>query len=350
MRRTTLLVLVLALAVAVIPLTVKSQYVLQVTDTAMIYAVAVIGLGILLGLTGQMSLAQAAFFGIGAYASALLSIDLGWPFWLSLPVAVLISAAVGLAVGYPCLRLSGHYLALATIGFGIIVQLFFINSKKLTNGPDGLTGIPPPHFGPWTLDAYQTYFYVIYAALVLSVYVAWRIKHSRIGRALEAIRENEIAAQAMGINTTRYKVLAFVLASAFGGLGGGLIAHMTRFISPDSYSFDQSVVFLVMLVIGGSATITGALTGAILLTFLPEMLRPLKESYIMVYGAAVIVMVIFMPDGLIGLLKRFVPAEPALLRAPSGNVDPLVMRPGSPVGGPHAEHGGRGAGGAAPLK
>jgi len=199
-------------------------------------------------------------------------------------------------------------LALATIGFGIIVQLVFINARRLTNGPDGINGIPAPHLGALVLDNYQSYFYVAYGALLLSIYIAWRVKHSRIGRAFEAIRENEIAAQAMGVDATHYKVLAFVLASSFGGLAGAVIAHMTRYISPDSYSFDQSVIFLVMLVIGGSATITGAVTGAILLTFLPEFLRPLKDSYIMVYGAAVVLMVIFMPDGIIGLLKRLIPS------------------------------------------
>ncbi|MBV8150716.1 MAG: branched-chain amino acid ABC transporter permease [Candidatus Eremiobacteraeota bacterium] len=321
MRARRLAVAVAAIAVAAIPLVVRSQYILQVTDSAMIYAIAVVGLGILLGFAGQMSLGQAAFFGIGAYASALISIDLGAPFWLALPCGVAISALVGLVVGYPCLRLSGHYLALATIGFGIIVQLFLINSKRLTNGPDGLTGIPAPQIGSFAFDSYQRYFYVIYAALILAVYVAWRVKHSRIGRALEAIRENEIAAAAMGVNPTRYKVLAFVLASAYGGLGGSLIAHMTRFISPDSYSFDQSVVFLVMLVIGGSATITGAVTGAILLTFLPEVLRPLKSSYIMVYGAAVVAMVIFMPEGLVGLLRRL----PAVSRRTPPAAEPLSV-------------------------
>jgi branched-chain amino acid transport system permease protein len=299
--------------------------VLQVTDTALIYAIVVIGLGILLGFTGQMSLAQAAFFGMGAYASAIASTTLGWSPWISIPFGVLVTVAIGAAVGYPALRLSGHYLALATIGFGIIVQLVFINARSLTNGPDGINSIPPPHFGSLALDTYQSYFYVAYGALLLSIYIAWRVKHSRIGRAFEAIRENEIAAQAMGINTTQYKVLAFVLASGFGGLAGGLIAHMTRFISPDSYSFDQSVIFLVMLVIGGSATITGAVTGAILLTFLPEVLRPLKDSYIMIYGAAVVVMVIFMPEGIVGLVRRLIPnseaSPPAPMRATSSVAD-----------------------------
>jgi len=316
MNRRGAVVAVLLVACALVPFVVHSQYVLQVTDTALIYAIVVIGLGILLGFTGQMSLAQAAFFGMGAYASAIASTTLGWSPWISIPFGALFAAAIGAAVGYPCLRLSGHYLALATIGFGIIVQLVFINARSLTNGPDGINSIPPPHLGSLALDTYQTYFYVAYGALLISVYIAWRVKHSRIGRAFEAIRENEIAAQAMGINATHYKVLAFVLASAFGGLAGGLIAHMTRFISPDSYSFDQSVIFLVMLVIGGSATITGAVTGAILLTFLPEFLRPLKDSYIMIYGAAVVLMVIFMPEGIVGLVRRLIPSYQAPPAAP----------------------------------
>jgi ABC-type branched-subunit amino acid transport system permease subunit len=206
------------------------------------------------------------------------------------------------------------------------MQLIFINARSLTNGADGINSIPPPHIGSIALDTYQSYYYVAFGALLLSIYIAWRVKHSRIGRALEAIRENEIAAMAMGINTTHYKVLAFVLASGFGGLAGAVIAHMTRFISPDSYSFDQSVVFLVMLVIGGSSTIAGAVTGGILLTFLPEVLRPLKDSYIMIYGAAVVFMVIFMPEGIFGLLKRFVPSlesqPPQIVHAPAAGSVP----------------------------
>lgn len=331
MSRRGVAMLVAVVLCGTVPLIVHSQYMLQVADSAMIYAIAVIGLGILLGFTGQISLAQAAFFGMGAYATAILSTTFGWSPWITIPLAVAITAAVGAAVGYPCLRgLSGHYLALATIGFGIIVQLVFINARRLTNGPDGINGIPPPQVGSLVLDTYQSYFYVAFGALLLAIYVAWRIKHSRIGRALEAIRENEIAAQTMGIDTTRYKLLAFVLASAFGGLAGGIIAHMTRFISPDSYSFDQSVIFLVMLVIGGSATVSGAVTGGILLTFLPEFLRPLKDSYIMVYGAAVVAMVIFMPEGIVGLLKRFIPSfqatPPTATRAvvPTGAADSVL--------------------------
>jgi branched-chain amino acid transport system permease protein len=309
-QRTFALVFLVAL-LAVVPSVVRSDYVLNLCDVAGIYAIAVMGLGILLGYAGQMSLGQAAFFGIGAYTSGWFTTHLGWPVWPSMAAAVAASALVGLAVGYPCLRLSGHYLALATIGFGIITQIVLVNWKDVTNGSDGMTGIPAPAIGPWTLDSYGSYYYLVLAAVLVCAYVAWRIKTTRVGRALEAIRENELAARATGIDATKYKIIAFVLAGAYAGLAGSLLAHSIKFLSPDSYSFDQSVVFLVMLILGGSSSIGGAILGAVLLTFLPEVLRPLKSSYIMVYGAAVVVMIIFMPKGLAGLFgatwRRFAP-------------------------------------------
>ena len=274
-----------------------------VLNLGCIYAIAVLGLGILLGMAGQMSLCQAAFLGIGSYATAILETHFGWPFWATVPVAALLAAAIGFAIGWPCLRLSGHYLALATIGFGLIVQIVFTNWSEVTNGSDGITGLTAGSIGGISFDSYHAFYYVILAALIAATYVALRIKRTRVGRALEAIRENEIAAQAMGINVSRYKVIAFTLASAYAGLAGCLFATNLKFVSPDTYSFDLSVVFLVMLIIGGSSSVTGAILGAIGLTFLPEWLRPLKSTYIMVYGAAVVAMVIFMPQGLAGLFK-----------------------------------------------
>lgn len=292
----------LLLAGAFLPQYIPAPYD-YVFNLACIYAIAVVGLGILLGFAGQMSLAQAAFLGIGGYASALLTTHLQWNFWLALPAAVAGTALVGFAIGWPCLRLSGHYLALATIGFGVIVQMVLTNWRSVTNGPDGITGVPAPVIGVWVLGTYHQYYYLVYAALVLTAYVAIRIKTTRVGRALEAIRDNEIAAASMGIDVARYKVTAFVLASAFGGLAGVLFAHNLKFLSPDTYSFDLSVVFLVMLVIGGSSSVTGAIIGAVFLTFLPEWLRPLKSSYIMIYGALVVIMIVFMPEGVAGMVS-----------------------------------------------
>jgi branched-chain amino acid transport system permease protein len=299
--------LVAIAAAAAIPVVFRgSDYLLNLCVLAGAYSIAVMGLGILLGYAGQMSLGQAAFFGIGAYASGWLTTQAGWNFWEAVPAAMALSALVGLCVGYPCLRLSGHYLALATIGFGIITQLVLVNWKAFTNGSDGMSGIPAPAIGAYTIDSYGAYFYIVLACVSAGAYVSSRIKATRPGRAMQAIRENELAASAMGIDATRYKILAFVLAGAYAGLGGALLAHSIKFISPDSYSFDASVVFLVMLIIGGASSVGGAIVGAALLTFLPEVLRPLKNSYIMVYGAAVIAMIIFMPQGLAGLLQAVI--------------------------------------------
>ena len=305
MKRGTLLALAAFVVALFLPVIFRgNDYLLNLFVVAGVYSIVVMGLGILLGWAGQMSLAQAAFLGIGAYTSAFFTTHLGFNFWEALPLAVAMSALVGLGVGYPCLRLSGHYLALATIGFGIITQLVLINWKAVTNGSDGITGIPaPPPIGSLSFESYGTYFYIVLFFVVIAAYVAARIKSTRVGRAMLAIRENELAASAMGINTTRYKILAFVFAGSYAGLAGSLLAHSIKFISPDSYSFDQSVVFLVMLILGGSSSIGGAILGAALLTFLPEVLRPLKNSYIMVYGAAVVAMIIFMPQGLVGLIE-----------------------------------------------
>jgi len=304
-RRTLAVVALIVIAFAIGPFVPRPyDYVL---NEACIQAIAVLGLGILLGLCGQMSLCQAAFLGIGSYATAILETHYGWPFWAVLPAGTLAAAAIGFLIGWPALRLSGHYLALATIGFGFIVQIVFINWKDLTNGPDGITGVTAGTLGKINLDDYHAFYYVILVLLIACTYVAVRIKQTRVGRAFEAIRENEIAAAAMGINVPRYKIIAFVLASAYAGLAGVLFATNLRFVSPDTYSFDLSVVFLVMLVIGGASSIGGAILGAIALTFLPEWLRPLKTSYIMVYGAAVVAMVIFMPQGLAGLWRVRLP-------------------------------------------
>jgi branched-chain amino acid transport system permease protein len=303
MSRSYLGAIIAIVLAALVPIVLRgNDYVLNLFVVAGVYSIAVMGLGILLGFAGQLSLAQAAFFGIGAYMSAFLTTRLNWNFWEALPLAVLTSALVAFGIGYPSLRqLSGHYLALATIGFGIIAQLVLINWKAFSNGSDGITGIPAPVIGSYTFDSYGAYFYIVLAFVVLTAYVTARLKATRVGRAMHAIRENEMAANAMGIDATKYKILAFVLAGAYAGLAGCLLAHSIKFISPDSYSFDQSVVFLVMLILGGSQSIGGAIVGASILTFLPEVLRPLKNSYILVYGAAVIVMIIFMPQGLAGL-------------------------------------------------
>jgi branched-chain amino acid transport system permease protein len=294
----------LLILLATLPWLGLSRYYLNLIDQSMIFAIAVLGLYFVLGMTGQLSLAQAAFFGLGAYTSALLSLHLGFPVWVNIPIAIVVAAIFGVLLGIPSLKLSGHYLAMTTIGFGIILNLVFFNWRPVTGGADGLPGIPPTSLFGISLRHPGLFFYVVWVCFALAVFVAARVRRSRLGRGLNAIRENELAAEAVGVDSTRYKVAAFTLSGAYGGMAGALWTHLALFIAPETFGFDVSVTMLAMVVIGGSTTVAGSVIGAFLLTTLPEFLRFLQNSYFAVYGAAIILMMVFMPDGIAGMAIR----------------------------------------------
>jgi len=289
----------------------------------MIYAIAVLGLHYILGLTGQMSLAQAAFWGIGAYTSGILTTRVpGLSPWLGLVAGALTATAFGMLLGIPTLRLKGHYLAMATIGFGIIINLVLLNWTEVTGGADGVRALPYFSILDFKLDTLSRYYYLVLAFLLLLAGAAWRLRRTRVGRSLLAIRENELAAETMGINTTLYKVLAFSLGACYAGISGVLFAHLpnVRYISPDTFSFAQSVTFLAMLVLGGSDSVFGAIFGAIFLNYFPEWLRDLKTGYLAVYGAGVMLIMVFLPVGVVGLIEQ-------LIRSRFVNPRPIPARP-----------------------
>lgn len=295
--------LVLLAAMASLPFLVNPFY-LGVVVLGAIYAVAVLGLHFLMGLTGQLSLAQGAFFGLGAYTAAILSTRYDVPFYGTMAAAIVAGVLIGLTLGYATLRLTGHYLALATIGFAVIAHIVFLQWRPVTNGPDGISGTVAPTIGNLVFDQDFYYFYIVWAFLVVLALIGWKLKRSRVGRAFLAIREDELAAAATGINVLSFKVLAFTLSTVYGCIAGGLYAHgLTRYISPDNFLFDLSVTMLVMLLLGGQASATGAIIGAMLVTALPEGLRFLDRYYLVVYGALVILLVIYLPQGLWGLLE-----------------------------------------------
>lgn len=297
--RTGLKVL-LAILVLSVPF-MANPYYLSVLLLGAIYAVPVLGLYFITGLAGQLSLAEGAFFGIGAYTAALVSTRFDVPFLGSVGAAVVVGVVFGIVLGIPTLKLTGHYLALATIGFAVITQIVLTEWRPVTGGADGIGGIAPPAIGAFVLSNDFYYFYVVLAFLAPLAYVAHRVKRSRIGRAFLAIREDELSAATSGINVMRYKVLAFTLSTTFGALGGALYAHgLTRFISPDFFNFDLSVAMLVMLLLGGRASVPGAVLGAVLVSALPEVLRFLDRWYLVVYGIAVVLLVGLMPEGLWG--------------------------------------------------
>ena len=281
-------------------------YALRVVNMALIAAVAVLGLQVIVGLTGQFSFGHAAFYGVGAYTSALVTTKLGLPFILALPLAGVAAALAGLIVA-PILRLSGHFLAMATLAMGEIIFLLIVNLKWLTNGAYGIYGIPAPGLFGYEIESDQAYYALISAVLLLTYAALHRLVRSRFGRSLVAIRENELAAIACGVPTARQKVKAFMIGTACAGIAGSLYAHYLAYISPDSFAFHTSVGFLTMVVIGGLGSLPGGIVGAIVVTLLPEYLRGLAEYRLLVYGGLIVGFMMFLPGGtieILGLLTR----------------------------------------------
>jgi branched-chain amino acid transport system permease protein len=320
-----LLVLAAGMTVVAPLLLPMTAYYLNLFMQASTYAVAVLGLTIVLGYTGQINLAQAAFFGLGAYSVALGTVSFGLSFWTSLFAGVVIASIVGAVLGLTSLHLGGHYLAMVTISFQQILTLVLTNWTSLTGGPDGIPGIARPMVFGLSLANNSTYLALCIGVLWMVGFCIRRLKHSKLGRAMQAVRDNELAAGVGGVDTYRTKVIAFTLCALFGGLGGGLFAGGFTYISPDQFGFAESVVFLTMTLLGGARSPFGATLGTALLILLPEWLRFLKVTYLAVYGGAVILLMIFMPEGIWGffdaLRQRLWPR--AIL--PVGRISPLPL-------------------------
>jgi len=298
--------ILLALAALTLPLWIANAYFLHVVIMAGIFGVLASSLNLLLGYTGQLSLGHAAFFGIGAYASALLTLRWEWSFWLALPAAVLAAGIAGWAIGRLALKLRGAYFVLVTISFAGVIALISINWMDLTNGPLGLPGVPAPELGPWSLRMKSAYYYLVLAAVALAYEVCRRLVDSRIGRAFVALRENEALAESVGVDGTRYLVLAAVVSAGLAGLAGSLYAHYTRFVSPEVFLFTYTVTMVIMVVAGGKGTLAGPLVGAVLFTILPEALRAATswQWQMLAYGVILVVLVFFLPRGIVPTFFR----------------------------------------------
>jgi branched-chain amino acid transport system permease protein len=288
---------------AALPLVAMPAYVTSVLMQASTYAVAVLGLTVCLGYAGQINLAQAAFFGLGAYGVGLGTAAYGLPFWLALTIGLALAAVCGMALGLAALRIGGHYLAMVTITFQTIFSLVLINWVTFTHGPDGVANIGRPALLGHAFDDGEHLSLAILALTAVGLYVL-ALPDTRLGRAMRALRDNELAAGVVGVDTYRTKVVAFALSSVLGALGGGLFASGFSYVSPDQFTFGESVVFLTMALLGGVGSPFGAMLGTALLILLPEWLRFLKVVYLAVYGAAVILIMVFMPDGIWGFVAR----------------------------------------------
>jgi len=286
-----------AIAALAIPVLTADTYVIQLLNIAMLNAIVVLGLNFATGWAGQINFGQAAFYGLGAYATAIAA-KAGLP-WIVTPVlSVALVLVASLALGLPTLRLRTYYLAMTTIGFGEIVRLIIVYWEPVTGGTSGLRAIPGISVFGLRPQGQIQHYYLLLAALALAALVAVRIRRSSLGRAMIATKDSEIAAEQSGVDTTRIKLLAFMIGAIYAGLAGCLYASSIRFISPDSFSGTQAVLLMTMLIVGGMGSIAGCIIGAVALTILPEALRFMGQWYLVLYGLGVIAVIVMAPGGL----------------------------------------------------
>ncbi|CDY77075.1 Branched-chain amino acid transport ATP-binding protein LivG (TC 3.A.1.4.1) [Caballeronia glathei] len=298
------LLLAVAIAVALVPFVFTlSPYVLNIFMQAATYAIAVLGMTVVLGYTGQINLAQATFFGLGAYAVGLGTVVLGLNFWITLLLGIGMATVAGFVLGLTTLRLGGHYLAMITISFQQIFDLVLVNWADVTRGPDGIAGIARPSIFGFLFADDRFYLLLCTVFLYGAIAFVWWLPQTRTGRAMRAVRENELAAEVTGVDTLRVKVIAFTLSAALAGIGGAFYAAGFAYISPDNFNFARSIEFLTMVLLGGADSAFGGVFGTGLLIVLPEWLRFLKDIYLAVYGLAVILIMVFLPTGIWGIIR-----------------------------------------------
>lgn len=291
--------LFLVLLVIATPYFFQDSYLMNVLVFMGINTMLAIALNLLLGYAGQISLGHAAFFGLGAYVSGILTATYSWNQWIAMPTAALAIGAAAFLIGFPILKLKGHYLAMGTLGLGIIIYIFFNETVELTGGPSGFSGIPNLKIASIIFDSDVKNYYLVWGFVLIITLLSLNITHSRIGRALRAVHDSEVAARVLGVNARLLKVQIFAISAIICSIAGSLYAHTMTFIAPPSFGFNFSVELLTMVVVGGLGSIYGSFFGATLLTLLPELLREAKDYDVLIYGAILMLMVMFMPGGLV---------------------------------------------------
>lgn len=291
------------LAVALVfPFLGANNYLLHNANISMMFAILTISLNILSGFTGLMSVGHIAFFGIGAYTAAILSTTYQMPIWIGFIAAGVISALFSLLLGLPTMRLKGMYFSVATLAFGEIVYQIIKNWESVTKGTKGITKIPEITIFGFSFKSYDRFYYLMLLGLIVVIVLTYNLKNSRAGRAMLAIRANDIAAEAMGVNVVTYKLVAFMVSAFFAGIAGAFYAHEMRYVSPETFASVESSTLLAMMVVGGIGSIPGAILGGTVLTILPEVLRFIGDFRLVLYGAAVVAIIIFAPKGIGGLI------------------------------------------------
>jgi len=294
---------IFALLIILIPFLIKNKYYFIVMNIVGLNTIVVAGLNLLIGFAGQISLGHAAFYGMGAYLSAVLTTTYHFPPWPTVAIAMLATGGVAYFVGYPSLKLRGHYLVMATLGFSIIINILMVELDKITGGPSGFPGISPLSIGKLFFDNDYKNFYLIWTFAFFSILVSLNLVSSRVGRALKAIHGSEVAANTFGIDTDKYKTKVFVLSAIFASLAGSLYAHYMTFISPRSFDFYYSIQVVTMVIVGGMGSVWGAFIGAWLLTVLAEILHVAEKYNIIVYGTILTLVLVFFPEGFLAGLR-----------------------------------------------
>lgn len=288
-----------AALVAILPVLFPNNYFVTVVGVTIgLHIILAVSLNLFMGFAGQISLGHAAFFGMGAYTSAILTTRYEVNAWVAIVVALILVAVVANAISRPILKLKGHYLAMATLGFGIIINIIMVQEVQYTGGPDGMSGIPPLSLFGWVIDSDEKWYWVIAVVMLFCVLVSLNIIDSRAGRALKAVHGSEIAAQTMGVDTVRTKNQVFVLSALLACFAGSLFAHQQAFVSPVSFGFFSSIEMVTMVVLGGLGSTFGAVFGAIVLTLLPELLVVFEDFEVLIFGAILMSIMIFLPQGL----------------------------------------------------
>ena len=283
-----------------------NQYTLFVGNLMMIYIILALGLNILVGFSGQLAFANAAIYGIGAYGTALLQVHLGWSFWAAAPAGAVLAMVIGTLLAFPALRLSGIFLALATLAFAQATQWVLWHWESVTFGAGGFR-VPAPNFGWIPIKHDYGIYFVSWAVTLLLLMLTWRIMRSRMGRAFVAIRDGEVAAQSLGIDLLTYKATAFALSGFFAGTAGALYSGLLGFVSPEAFDLFQMVIHKAMIVVGGLGSVVGSVLGASLLVYVMELLREFKSTQEIAFGAMLVGFMVFQPNGLVVFLKRWLP-------------------------------------------
>jgi branched-chain amino acid transport system permease protein len=294
---------VFSLVVFALPFALGNNYYLMALNIAALNVMIVIGLNLLMGYAGQISLGHAAFFGLGAYLSAIFTTTYGFPAWPTIVAAMAITAGIACAIGIPTLKLEGHYLVMATLGFNVIVYIIMIQLGAVTGGPSGFAGIPRLQVGGFVFDSDRKIYYLFWAVSIIVLALSLNLIRSRAGRAMAALSHNEIAARCTGIDTETYKIKIFVISASLASLAGSLYAHYISFISPGSFSIFFSLQAVTMVLVGGMGSLWGSVFGAIFLTLLPEILHGVKEYNVLVYGFILMAVLMFFPEGLFPAIR-----------------------------------------------